>query len=153
MTEIIISIITAIGGWELIRYLINLRTNRRKEEAEAETAETSATKELQDVYQQLISDVKADRDEQRTYINELNEDRKRLRDEREELRQRIDDTEKKVRELQREVARNGRMVESLRPFVCAAIGCRKRVPVTISENGEVERQQDNELDPIDNSIL
>ena len=33
--EVIISIIGAIGGWELIRYVLNLRTNRRKEDAEA----------------------------------------------------------------------------------------------------------------------
>lgn len=142
MTEgivgLIISAITAIGGWEAIKYVINRKAEHRKAEAEAGSAETAATKEVQDVYQQLISDVKADRDEQRTYINELKEDRRHLREEREELRERIDKTEEKVRELQREVARNGRMVESLRPFICGVLGCRKRQPVTISAEGEVD---------------
>lgn len=141
MTEIIISIITAIGGWELIRYLINLRTNQRKENAEADSAENNATKELQDVYQQLINDVKTDRDEQREYINELKESRRHLREECEELRQRIENTEKTVRRLQREVDLNGRMVESLRPFICGNLACRKRQPATISVSEENETPQ------------
>ena len=151
MIEIIISIISAIGGWELIRYLINLNINRRKENAEADSAENNATKELQDVYQQLINDVKADRDEQRNYINELKESRKHLRDECEELRQRIEDTEKTVRRLQREVDRNGRMVESLRPFICGNMSCRKRQEVQISVSDDSDNQ--NDLDPIDGKNL
>lgn len=130
--EVIISIIGAIGGWELIRYVLNLRTNRRKEDAEADSAENSATKEMQDAYQRFIEDATQKVDEQRVYINELKESRKQLRDECEDLRKRIDDNEKLMRQLQREVARNGRMVENLRPFVCANLACRKRQPVTIS---------------------
>lgn len=143
MTEIIVSIVGAIGGWELIRYIINLRTNKRKENAEADSAETNATKEMQEAYQRFIEDATQKVDEQRAYINELKESRKQLRDECEDLRKRVDDNEKLMRQLQREVARNGRMVESLRPFVCANLACRKRQPVTISvaednENGNPE---------------
>lgn len=144
MTEVIISIIGAIGGWELIRYLINLHTNKRKENAEADSAENNATKEMQEAYQRFIEDATQKVDEQRVYINELKESRKQLRDECEDLRKRIDDNEKLMRQLQREVARNGRMVENLRPFVCANLACRKRQPVTISvaeesdENGNPE---------------
>ena len=116
MIEIALSILTTIGGWEAIRYVLNRKAERRKSEAEAGSAETAATKEVQDVYQQLISDVKADRDEQRQYISELNNDRRQLREERDELRERIDRTDETVRQLQREVARNGRMVEAMRPF-------------------------------------
>ena len=108
-------------------------------------------KEVQDVYQQLIADVKADREEQRTYINELKEDRNHLRAERNELRDRIDATDEKVRELQKEVARNCRMVESLRPFLCGVLGCKHRKLVTISGEGGIEPEQD--IDPIENSVL
>lgn len=48
MTEIIIGIcsaIGAVGGWELIKYLINLKTNKRKEEAEADSLEFSVLKD------------------------------------------------------------------------------------------------------------
>ena len=130
---IIISVLTAVGGWEAIRYFLNRRAEKRKAEAEAESAETAATKEVQDVYQQLIADVKADREEQRQYIMELKEDRKHLRDERDELLARIDKTDDTVRQLQRDVARNGRMVESMRPFMCGDLTCKKRKLVTIEE--------------------
>ena len=116
------------------------RWQRAKAKAEAESAEVAAVKELQDVYQQMIADVKSDRDEQKTYIQELKEDRRHLRDERNELRERIDKTDEAVRALQREVARNGRMVECMRPLLCGRQGCADRVSVTISAEGEVERR-------------
>jgi flagellar motility protein MotE (MotC chaperone) len=152
---IIISVLGAVGGWEAIKYFLNRRSEKKKAEAEAESAGTAATKEVQDVYQQLNADVKADREEQRTYIGELQEDRRHLREEREELRQRIDDTEEKVRSLQREVAKNGRMVESMRPFLCAVLNCKRRKFVTISESGDIEPEtkEPDIIDPIENSVL
>lgn len=148
MTEtaitLFISIVTALGGFEAIKYFINRKSERRKSDAEA-------AKEVQDVYQQMIADVKGDREEQRAYIEELKDSRKHLREECEELRQRIDDTDKVVRELQKEVARNARMVESLRPFMCGYLGCKNRKFVTISEDGEVK--EDNDIDPISNREL
>lgn len=35
--EMAASAITAVGGWEAVRYMLNRKTNRRKEEAEATT--------------------------------------------------------------------------------------------------------------------
>ena len=115
------------------------RWQKRKARAEAKTAEADAAKELQDVYQQLINDIKTDRDEQKAYIQELKEDRRHLRDDRNELRKRQDELEEQVRGLQREVARNGRIVECMRPFLCGRAGCALRVPVTISPQGEIEK--------------
>ena len=34
--------LTAFGGWELVRYLLNRKSNGRKAEAEAEVAEATA---------------------------------------------------------------------------------------------------------------
>ena len=132
----LISIIGLLAGGGGIGFFFTWRYARRKEAAEAEQAETSAAKEVQDVYQQLINDVKADRQEQREYIDELKQDRQHLREERDELRQRIDKTDETVRNLQRIVARNSRLVESMRPFLCSKLGCKLRQRVTISE-GEV----------------
>lgn len=108
------------------------RYQRKKAKAEAVTAEADAAKELQDVYQQLITDIKTDRDEQKAYINELKEDRNHLRKDRDDLRKRQDELEQQVRSLQKDVARNGRMVECMRPFLCGKSGCKDRVPVNIS---------------------
>ena len=110
------------------------RYQRKKAKAEAVTAEADAAKELQDVYQQLITDIKTDRDEQKAYINELKEDRNHLRKDRDDLRKRQDDLEQQVRSLQKDVARNGRMVECMRPFLCGKSGCKDRMPVNISND-------------------
>lgn len=143
-----VSVLTALGGFEAIKYILNRKAEKKKTEAEAESAGTAATKEVQDVYQQLIADVRSDREEQRAYITELTESRKHLREECEELRQRIDDTEKIVRDLQKEVARNARMVENLRPFICGVLGCKKRQPVAISDEEVAE-----DIEPISGKDL
>jgi DNA repair exonuclease SbcCD ATPase subunit len=83
--DTIINILSLIGGGGL-GVFFTWRYSRRKAEAEAETAEASAAKEVQDVYQQLIQDIKTDRDEQKAYISELKEDRRHLRQDRDDLR-------------------------------------------------------------------
>lgn len=146
--EAIISIIGllagggGIGGWFTYRY------QKRKEKAEAEQSEASAAKEVQDVYQQLINDVKADREEQKAYIQELKEDRKHLREERDDLRKHQDDLDEKVRQLQCEVARNGRMVEMMRPFLCYRAGCAIRVLAQISESEATDVSQPKDIEPL-----
>lgn len=52
--EIIVSVITAMGGWEAIRYCMNRKTNRRKAEAEADNVEFSVLKEAMDFLQGQI---------------------------------------------------------------------------------------------------
>ena len=113
------------------------KAEAKEAEAQAAGADATAAKELQDVYQQLITDIKIDRDEQKAYIQELKDDRHHLRQDRDDLRKRQDELEEQVRGLQRDVARNGRMVECMRPFLCGRQGCPDRVPVTISDDGEV----------------
>ena len=127
------------------------RWQRAKAQAEAKTAEADAAQELQDVSQQLIADIKTDRDEQKSYIQELKEDRRHLREDRDDLRKRQDELEEQVRLLRRDVSRNNRIVDELRPYLCGREGCAIRVPVTISEAGEIEQtvrpQNQKEIDP------
>jgi len=136
------------------------RYQRKKAKAEAEeasanamTAEATAAKELQDVYQQLITDIKTDRNEQKEYIQELKDDRQHLRKDRDELRRRQDELDEKVRGLQRDVARNGRMVEFMRPLLCGRRNCPDRIAVTISDGGEIEPQATGpkEIEPYDSN--
>ena len=108
---------------------------RRKAKAEAQVAEIDAAKELQDVYQQLINDIKVDREEQKAYIVELKEDRHHLRAERDDLRRRQDSLEEVVRRLQREVASNANKLEMLRPLLCGRDNCAIRVPVPATVSG------------------
>ena len=54
MIEIIASIITALGGWEALRYLLNRKTNHRKEEAEADNVEFTVLRETTDFLQSQL---------------------------------------------------------------------------------------------------
>ena len=101
---------------------------RRKSKAEAMTAEVNMAKEVQDIYQQALSD--KDRE-----LNYYKEDGERQRS-------RLDQMDAKVRELQDQVARNGRMVESLRPFICSDLACKRRQRGIISASGAVEKEGD-----------
>jgi hypothetical protein len=154
------------------------RYQRKKAKSEAKTAEAEAekakfeamqanatlTKEIQDSYQRLTEDLKANLDtqqeyneEQKQYIKELKEDRRHLREERDDLRKRQDKTDNDVRDLQMKVARYGRILECMRPFLCGREGCAIRVPVIISPEGEVEStlrpSQQNDIEPINNDEL
>lgn len=129
----IISIVGLLAGGGGIGCWFTWQYSRRKEKAEAEQAETTAAKEMQDMYQQLIDDVKKDRADQREYITELKQERNHLREDRDIMRDRLDRTDDEIRTLKREVARNGRQVEALRPFICADLKCQNRQRVAISD--------------------
>ena len=134
----IISVLGLLLGGGGLGIFFTWQYTRRKEKAEAEQAEVNVTKEMQDMYQQLIDDVKKDRDEQKAYIVELKDDRRSLREERDELRERIDKMDEDLRGLKRDVARYGRQVEMMRPFLCTKLDCKARLRGVISENGVSE---------------
>ena len=159
--EAIISVIGLLFGGSGIGALITWRYQRKKARAEAKEAEATAErakyeamqantrliKDIQNSYQQLTTDLKANLDtqqeyneEQKQYIRELKEDRQHLRRERDELRDRQDKLEEDVRSLQRDVARNGRMVEAMRPFLCGRSKCPDRTAVVVSPEGEIREQ-------------
>lgn len=54
MIEIIASMITALGGWEALKYLLNRKTNHRKEEAEADNVEFNVLRETTDFLQSQL---------------------------------------------------------------------------------------------------
>ena len=133
------------------------RWQRKKAKAEAKTAEADAAKELQDVYQQLVQDIKTDRDEQKAYIQELKEDRSHLRRDRDDLRKRQDELEEAVRTLKRDVDRTNRLVETMRPLLCGlAAECQNRKPVAPADLGITKprtKAKPQSIEPIDNTDL
>lgn len=88
-------------------------------------AKAEANKEEQDYYQQMMKDLAADRD----YYKQ----------ERNDLRTTIKSYDERIDQLERAVARNGRMVEGMRPFMCSDLSCKLRKRVVISESGEIEQ--------------
>lgn len=56
IAQIIISIIGAIGGWEAVRYLINRKSNKRKEEAEADAVEFNVLRDTMLFLQEQLNE-------------------------------------------------------------------------------------------------
>lgn len=54
--EIVVSVITALGGWEMIKYVMNRKTNHRKEEAEADNVEFNVLREAMDFLQTQLKE-------------------------------------------------------------------------------------------------
>ena len=72
------------GAFFTWRYL------RHKAKAEAVTAEIDATKDMQDMYQQMLEDAKKDREDRREQVEELRADRDHYKQERNELRDKME---------------------------------------------------------------
>ena len=122
------------------------RYMRRKAKAEAQTEEVNMAKAVQDAYQQMLQDKETDLEDRKKVIAELREERDHYKNDRNELRDRVGKMEDTVLELKREVARNGRMVESMRPFLCYDMKCKKRVRVQVSECEAAEIEPINHED-------
>jgi predicted RNase H-like nuclease (RuvC/YqgF family) len=154
--------IGALIGWRYQKK--KAKAEAKQAEAEAERAKYEAMqanaqliKEIQTSYQQMTADLKTNLDtqqeynaEQKQYIAELKDDRSHLRQERDDQRIQIErltrtmsewknESDEKIRNLQIQVARNGRQIECMRPLLCGREGCAIRVPVTISESGEIDK--------------
>lgn len=183
--EAIISLIGIIvGGGSIGGFLFWKQTKKRAiaeakqaeaeaklKEAEARKAEIGADKERQDYYQQLAKDLAEDREDRKRQNDELRQERDHYKDERNEYRDSIEKltrnmmewkrlTDETIDDLRRKVARNGRQIEAMRPFMCADLSCKVRQRVTISEDGEVKTRRTTrktadkpaDADPLDGVI-
>ena len=70
----LLTAVTVLGGWEAIRYLLNRKTNRRVEEARADSAEFSVLKETVDFLQQQLKEKEVRFAEQTEIVRQLNSD-------------------------------------------------------------------------------
>ena len=122
------------------------RWMRRKAKAEAQTEEVNMAQRVQDTYQEMLEDKQKEVDDNHRLIAERREDRDHYKQGYIEMRNRQDKTEEMVRDLQMQVARNGRMVESMRPFLCYDMKCKKRVRVQVSECEAAEIEPINHED-------
>ena len=127
------------------------RWMRRKAKAEAQTEEVNMAKEVQDTYQQMLKDKDVEVQDKNRIIKELREDRDHYRQMVSEMVKRQDKTDETVRDLQMQVARNGRMVEAMRPFQCYDLKCKKRRRVPTSECEAVELPTPKDIEPYNDS--
>ena len=125
------------------------RYMRRKAKAEAMTAEVEAAKDKQEYYRGIIDDVAKDRD----YYKQ----------ERDEVRERMDkmahsfmdwrmEADKDRMDMKMEIARLGRKVEVMAPFMCGDLQCKLRKRVVLSEDGTVKptrKKEAKEIEPLE----
>lgn len=102
--EIVVSVITAMGGWETIRYCLNRKTNRRKAEAEADNVEFNVLKDAMDFLQNQLKEKELRFAEQTEIVRKLNTE---------------------VLELSRQKAQ---LELNLQRFQCVVRGCVNRDP-------------------------
>ena len=125
------------------------RFMRRKAKAEAVTAEVDAAKDMQDMYQQMLEDAKRDREDRREQVEELRADRDHYKQERNELREKMDkltrsftdwrlEADNDRSKMKMDIAKLGRKVETMVPFMCGNLACKERQRVVLSEDGTVK---------------
>lgn len=134
------------GAFFTWRYL------RRKAKAEAVTAEIDATKDMQDMYQQMLEDAKKDREDRREQVEELRADRDHYKQERNELREKMEqltrsfldwriEADNDRSKMKMDIAKLGRKVETMVPFMCGDLNCKLRQRVTLSDDGTLKTKR------------
>lgn len=93
---IVVSLITALGGWEAIKYLLNRKTNSRIAEANAFKVEREALIEDYKRVQGEVDKLKEQVAKLYTEIDSLKSDRLRLIQENGELKLALKEAEKRV---------------------------------------------------------
>ena len=147
------------GAFFTWRYL------RRKAKAEAMTAEVDAAKDMQDLYQQMLSDTKEEREDRKKQIDELRSERDHYKDERNELRDKMEQLTRSFMDwrieadndrskMKMDIAKLGRKVETMVPFMCGNLQCKDRVRVVLQEDGTVRPNRtpkEQDIEPINNN--
>lgn len=140
--DVFIGIVTALGGWEAIKYLLSLRANRRKDKAAAAQGEALAGQSDADLRQKelaLLNDIVETTKQQ---YGELKQRYDELLLERKADRAEMDALRKEVAELKLQLTEQGRKTAGLqRAFTesetkrleaerlyCAVADCTQRVP-------------------------
>ena len=143
------------------------RFMRRKAKAEAVTAEVDAAKDMQDLYQQMLSDTKEEREDRKKQIDELRSERDHYKDERNELRDKMEqltrsfldwriEADNDRSEMKMDIAKLGRKVETMVPFMCGNLTCKDRQRVVLSDDGTLKTKRvprKHDIDPVDNDAL
>lgn len=132
----------------------------KQKEAEAKAAEVELAQKIQDTYQEILEDKQKEVEDNHRLIAELREDRDHYKKGYVEMRDEVDkltkefydfkrDTMKEREKMKSDIARNTRIAESSRPFMCGlAPECHKCVPVIISDEGTVKpNESKHEIEP------
>ena len=109
------------GGW-----FLHWRASRRKANGEAKQTEAQANKEAQEYYNTTLADVNRTLGEVRAERDHYKDERDEERKENREMRQKYRQLEEKVTQIdleyKKDVARLGRRLDCISPFLCGVAG-------------------------------
>ncbi|MEE1287760.1 MAG: hypothetical protein UHK44_04080 [Bacteroidaceae bacterium] len=131
------------------------RYMRRKARAEAVQAEVEAAKEKQEYYRAIIDDVAKDRDYYKGERDEIRERMEKLTRSFMDWRLEADNDRA---QMKLEIARLGRKVEMMAPFMCGDMSCKLRKRVVLSDDGEPKnprqkKREQHDIEPINNEDM
>lgn len=126
--EFILAIATLVfgGGW-----FVYYRANKMKAYGEAWESQ-------QHVYQNTIEDLEKSCEFIRSDRDLLRKENEELRKENQELRNKINEHENIILDIKKEMARQGRRLDSILPFSCGVAGCPNRARVELQDKNNAE---------------
>lgn len=117
------------------------RASRRKANGEAKQTEAQANKEAQEYYNTTLADVNRTLNEVREERDHYKEDRNTLRNENETMVQKYNELQNKLTDMEieykKDIARLGRRLDCLSPFLCGVAGCLHRKRVNVMDEEEI----------------
>ena len=138
-----------IGGvltWRYIRR--KAKAEAEKEEAEAKNAAMDAVKNMQEAYEKMFENVNKYLDDATVKVDGMRKERDYYQQRMEETQENFDkfnrtvmnwkqNTDDTIDDLKRKVARNGRQIEMMRPFMFGKLDCNMRQHVVLADDGTV----------------
>ena len=147
------------GAWFTWRY------QKRKAKAEAQNAEIDAAKELQSTYQTMLQDANTWLKDAHDKVDGLRHERDYYQKERNDLQEKMERLQKSVIDWKRtaeddrsdmklQIAKLGRKVELMAPFMCGDLSCKLRQRVVISDEGVVKKpkRKQQEIEPTNDAL-
>ena len=114
-------------------WLFTFKAMRRKADGESQQVVADSWKSVQDVYQQTIDDLNKYCEDIRHDRSVIHDENVKLREENAKLREKYNDMEEQIMELRKELARQGRKLESMLPFTCGLAACANRSRVEFQD--------------------
>lgn len=143
------------------------KAEAKEKEAEAKSAEMDAVKNMQEAYEKMFTNVNKYLDDASVKVDGMRKERDYYQQRMEETQEKFDkfnrtvmdwkqNTDDTIDDLKRKVARNGRQIEMMRPFMCGKLDCTMRQHVVLSDDGTFKTKRPKkqaDIDPIESDAL
>ncbi len=144
--NVALAILAALGGLELVKYLISLRANRRKDKAQAAQEEASAgtqdaewRKNELELMNQFVETAKQQFEDLKQRYDTLLEEKKEDRKLKQEYRLQLAEHERKIEGLQRAFSESETRRKRSERLYCSEENCVKRKPPLGTYDSEAQQ--------------